>query len=169
MWERLRCHIERYETEEFRGGWLRVAAVDAILNTEAEMQPPMWLTMPFGPLLSPDASSTSLGVPDVPALIRVYMLHRRFEDAAGVTVRYLSVVADTVPSVAMPRPGAVCVPHSLVVELAGCLPPGSRACKILAQTICRVQDAASRQTQFLEESSGAGMDLVGHGERNVGV
>ena len=58
-WQLLRRHLERYESKATCGYSLRVIAVDAILSTDTEIRPPLWLLTPFS-TSAPTSTSTSM-------------------------------------------------------------------------------------------------------------
>ena len=130
---------------------LRVLAVDAVLGTHPALQPPPWLLAPFVPPPSEGPLSAKMPTADVAGLLRAYLKHGRIEEAALVAVKVLSRVADNVPSVALPRSAAVCLPHALLEELARRVSSSSSPVKNdLTEKLNKVQAAAARQTQVLE-------------------
>ncbi|KAG7671196.1 hypothetical protein KSW81_003334 [Nannochloris sp. 'desiccata'] len=151
-WRRLRTHLERYEKQGFTAGAmnLRVLAVDAVLATNSFLQPPLWLLAPFFPPPSEGPLSAKMPNADVAGLLRAYINHGRVEDAAVLAVKVLSKVAQSVPSVSLPRPAAVCFPHALLEDLATRVSSASPVKSDLTEKLNKAQAAAARQTQVLE-------------------
>jgi hypothetical protein len=151
-WKRLRTHLETYEKPGSQAGAmnLRVLAVDAVLATNASLQPPLWLLAPFFPPPTEGPLSAKMPNADVAGLLRAYLKHGRVEDAAILAVKVLSRVADSVPSVVLSRPASVCLPHALLEELANRVPSTSPVKSDLAEKLSKAQAAAQRQTAVLE-------------------
>jgi nuclear pore complex protein Nup160 len=152
-WKRLRSNLETYEKQGSTAGAmnLRVLAIDAVLATNASLQPPLWLLSPFFPPPSEGPLSAKLPNSDVAGLLRAYLKHGRVEDAAVLAIKVLSRVADSVPSVSLPRPGAVCLPHALLEELVNRVSSNNQAVKNdLTEKLNKAQAAAERQSQVLE-------------------
>jgi len=152
-WRRLRTHLETYEKQGSAAGAmnLRVLAVDAVLGNNARLHPPLWLLAPFVPPPSEGPLSAKIPHADIAGLLRAYLKHGRVEDAAVLAVKVLSRVADSVPSVSLPRPAAVCLPHALLEELAHRVASSASPVKgDLAEKLNKAQKAAARQTQVLE-------------------
>ena len=173
-WKRLRKHLEKYEVFPKKndndnsisetapgacaaGGYgLRVIATNSILGVHSNIRPPLWLLEPFFPpktdLSAPRSSAASGGnSADVAGLLRAYMKNGRVEDAGVLAVKYLDRYVESVPSVAFPRPAAVFLPHALLEELVTRLPSVAPVRKNLEASLSKVQAAAARQTQVLEE------------------
>ncbi|KAL4545234.1 hypothetical protein Ndes2526B_g02338 [Nannochloris sp. 'desiccata'] len=129
---------------------LRVLAVDAVLATNSFLQPPLWLLAPFFPPPSEGPLSAKMPNADVAGLLRAYINHGRVEDAAVLAVKVLSKVAQSVPSVSLPRPAAVCFPHALLEDLATRVSSASPVKNDLTEKLNKAQAAAARQTQVLE-------------------
>jgi hypothetical protein len=157
-WRRLREHLERCEGQQRNGYSLRVVAVDAALSAERRFCPPRWLVAPFlAPPPAPGAGAGA-GAPqqraDVAGLLRAYMRHGRLEDAAALAERHVGVITRSVPSVALARTAAVCLPHGLLQELAARLqaqPGGEGARQRLAALVGAERAAAERQTAVIAQ------------------
>jgi len=172
-WCRLRRHLERYELEETHvsSSRLRIVAIEAVLSAHRRLCLPPWILAPFisapglGPLLqralsrstkhteteSETASSKHrYNDPDVAALVRTYMNYGRESEAAAVAVKYLAVVTDSMPSMVLGRPAAVCIPHALFQELIERVPQTVPARQQLVEKLGKVEAAAVGQTEVIE-------------------
>ena len=87
----------------------------------------------------------------MPSNSYVFDVTGRVEDAGVLAVKYLDRYVESVPSVAFPRPAAVFLPHALLEELVTRLPSVAPVRKNLEASLSKVQAAAARQTQVLEE------------------
>jgi len=154
-WRRLQAHLERCEAEQPNGYSLRVVAVDAGLSAERRLVPPPWLIAPFlAPPPSPGADAVQTRA-DVAGLLRALMRHDRLEDAAELAAKTLGAVTQSVPSVALARTAAICLPHALLQQLAARLAAqggaGAAAGRRVEELLGAERAAAARQTRVLEE------------------
>ncbi len=96
-WQRLRTLLERYDGPNgCHHGLLRVAVADAALQESQSITLPPWLLQLLGS--PPVAAGAEAGAPagsmagsaaDPAALLRVYLKHRRLEDAAELVLEHL--------------------------------------------------------------------------------
>lgn len=155
-WGRLRARLEGYERGDAHGYRLRLVAIEAVLKLDLALSPPRWLLAPFVPppvegLLASLTAAPQLSA-DVAALVRLYMRYDRMEDAAVLAVRFISVVADSVPSMVLSRPASVCLPHALFDELAAQLPQTLALRQKLVDKLAAARTAATSQTGILEKN-----------------
>lgn len=174
-WTQLEGHLKRYEAAAPRGYRLRLVAAEAILAQEPRFCLPPWLLAPFVPprALPPASVLGQSGVAgasttpastqpeqaafhaaDYGALVRLYMRHHRLHDAAKVATRHLEVVTQSVPSVALPKTGAVCYPHALLqellVQMEGAADAATQRLRTeLAELVGQERAAAEKQTDVI--------------------
>lgn len=158
FWSLLRRFIEESEDCNSAGFHLRLIAVDAILQVHDNIQPPMWLLVPFAPETieifpspEPETEENKDSNADLAGLMRVYMRHGRDAAAAAVAVDYLSRIANSIPSIALPRPATICLPHALLQQLQRRLSDESPLAKELNDCLKAVEHILERQTVTLEE------------------
>ena len=102
---------------------LRLAAAEAILETDSNTSLPPWLIEPYlskyENLSSQSKPSTSKA--DVAGMIRLLMHYGRHIDAGVLALQMLDPLVTSLPSIAFPRMGARCLPHDLIDELMASL------------------------------------------------
>jgi len=102
---------------------LRLAAAEAILETDANTSLPPWLIEPYlskyESLSSQSKPSTSKA--DVAGMIRLLMHYGRHIDAGVLALQMLEPLVTSLPSIAFPRMGARCLPHDLIGKLMASL------------------------------------------------
>jgi hypothetical protein len=133
---------------------LRLVAIGAVLSTHPKICPPLWLVNPFFPSISNGVLSkanTGNAHPDLPGLLCLYGTHGRVDQAAAMALRALKPLVDTVPSVAMPIPAIVCLPHALLQEIMERLSTQMPVRGELADALAKVERTASRQTAVLAD------------------
>jgi hypothetical protein len=154
-WKLLRRLLEAYERDDALGFHLRLMAVEAILKANHSLRPPMWLVAPFMPhgsaAAAPAIEGRVVASADTAGLLRAYMRHDRFEDAANIAIRYLNRLKEHVPSIIMPRPASICLPHALLQELLDRLPGEVHIVQELRNCFKEVGEMVSRQTYVLED------------------
>lgn len=158
VWWKLKRYIEDEESSVNSTGFrLRVVALDAILTVDEDIQPPMWLLDPFLShdgafpeiMRAPEEENSSMS--DFAGIIRVFMKHSRQEDAATIAIRYLSRILTVIPSLALPRPASICLPHALLRQLHNNLTRKSSAIsRQLEQCMEEVERIVAQRTLDLE-------------------
>lgn len=95
---------------------LRLAAAEGILETDASTSLPPWLIEPYlskyEPLSSQSKPQNQRA--DVTGMIRLLLHYGRSIEAAVLALEMLSPLVTSLPSIAFPRMGAVCIPHDLI-------------------------------------------------------
>ena len=139
------------------GSQLRLTAIESIISSDGSLNPPQWLLKPY--LLNHHTRNRRGTLhADSSGLIRVLLQHGRVQLAAEAAMATLKPVLRSVPSVAMPKPACICLPHHLLdtilEELKGKSDQSTSMLLLyedLSTAVKKVRESSSDQTGIIQE------------------
>ena len=157
-WRWLKAFLQK-ETADAVADRLRLAAAEAVLEKDANMNIPPWLLEPY---LSRYNLLSSNSVPanhkvDSPGMIRLLLKYGRIETAGHIALEFLSPIVTAVPSVTMHKVGSVYVPHDLMDNVIESLKVSTRESESgrilhdrLLDAVTKIREGSVAQSSVLE-------------------